>query len=213
MKKALSILIVLLLAIAMTSVSLAEGSAIEPLPHGYDLNQLGSCSPLVTVDRYDPASNTLTVSLYSQDLFDVIDAISLKQGDTITVSGRVIPVSTVENSENGIEINGGFDAESDDSLTLAGGEGGTYYVMAYNDRPVCTLVGTVSFPVAEDLVFIDNSDPDAEQAKILTASDLISRIEETTDENGFNALSYLNCVLRFEDGKPVELEYLYTPWN
>lgn len=212
MKKMTMVFLSLVLVLSMASVAL--GAAILPQDHGYDIENLRECSTTVTIDAYNKEDNTLTMTVWAQDLFDLVDVMEMKPGDTITIAGVEIAVDTVEPGEDGININGGLESGNDNGVTLIGFEGGTYSVLEYDDYPISTKIGTVTVPVPEDLVFVDSSDLEADEAKKLTAAELIEKIQSTTDEDGNNALSRMNTSATFDkDGKLIEVEYYYTPWN
>ena len=128
---------------------------VRPLPAGYSADSLTDCTvpAQFSVADFDWTAGTLTMTVYSEDLYDAADISQLKAGDTIIYQGRTIVVAQVADMESGFKtINGGIE---EGGAELQAGDGGTYRGTQLDDHSVYTTLGKATVPVAANLVVID----------------------------------------------------------
>ena len=91
-----------------------EKNTILPLPASIDMNQLENCTVAISLeqgDAYvdDTGAMQMDVTVYTYDLYDMVDMAGLKEGDTIVIREQEVEISSIERTERGILINGGLD--------------------------------------------------------------------------------------------------------
>ena len=140
----------------------AEATVIAPLPTTVDVNALDNCTVAVSFEEgaahvNDEGSMMLDVTVYTYDLYDMVDIAGLKAGDTIVIQGNEVAVETVETLASGLLLinggmeNGGYDFWHNDS--------GVYYEQGMNDAKSYYPVGEACVKVSADFEFKDSSDP------------------------------------------------------
>lgn len=131
----------------------AEGKIVSPLPASVDISALSDCTVNVsfTVNDVNIDEKTITADVYDTLLYDAVDVSGLAVGDTIVVDGQDVVIQTLSETDYGITIN---EALADETM-LAPGDGGTYYIMGYDDVIGMTDLGTVTLPLSDDVVLND----------------------------------------------------------
>lgn len=217
MKKTLSIILVLILSIGVlagcntqTENQNAENNTrvIRPLPETLDISSLDNCTVAVSLEKgdiklSDSGSMVMEATVYSYELYDMVDIASLKENDVIVRRNEEVTVTEVERLDSGIvqinggEENGGFDLVSDD--------GTVYYEVGMNDIKVYYELGNILFYVSDEFEYIDESDLDAE-AKIYYPGDFLT--DDTDIEYNF---SPNNTSIVIENGTIVKMNKVYMP--
>jgi len=186
-----------------------EASArISPLPAAVDMAALGNCTVPVSIDEhgiYTDGSGKIMIqfTVYSYELYDMVDIAALKEGDIISHRGEDIVVSSVSRSDSGrVSINGGLDVGGYELYT---DESGVYYFVGYNDAKAYYAIGEAVFGVAEDFVFTDGMDFDNPPVSY-TAPQLL-------DKNSGIFFHFVphNTKLTVENGAITALERVYMP--
>ena len=186
-----------------------EASArISPLPTAVDMAALGNCTVPVSIDEhgiYTDGSGKIMIqfTVYSYELYDMVDIAALKEGDIISHRGEDIVVSSVSRSDSGrVSINGGLDVGGYELYT---DESGVYYFVGYNDAKAYYAIGEAVFGVAEDFVFTDGMDFDNPPVSY-TAPQLL-------DKNSGIFFHFVphNTKLTVENGAITALERIYMP--
>ena len=148
---------------------------------------------------------TLTVTLYSMDVYDAVAVNALKAGDTITVAGETIAVQTVKTDSDGtVCINGGLEQGGVD---LVPGDGGTYQVRGMDDYASYTVQGQATLAFAPEMVFTDRSDLQNADGTVTKGADFAAAVQ--TMEN--QSFTCYNTTVRVRDGRIVEMTRIYTP--
>ena len=185
-----------------------EGKTISPLPVTIDMNQLDNCTVAVSFeegDAYvdDTGIMRLDATVYTYDLYDMVDISLLEEGDTIVIRNQEVEVATLERTEHGLVIinggeeNGGYDLYTDDS--------GVYYEMGFNDTKAYYPLGEATIRVSVDFKFYDNSDIEAGE-KMFYPGDFL--IDDAGIRYDFNAN---NTTIVIEDGQIIQMNRIYTP--
>ena len=215
MKKTLSIILVLILSIGLfagcnTQTGKEENNAkvISPLPETLDLGALDNCTVAVSLEKGDAFVNdsgkmVMDVTVYSYELYDMVDIASLEENDVIVRRNKEVTVTEVERLESGLvkinggEENGGFDFVSNDSTV--------YYETGMNDIKAYYELGKVTLPVSTEFEYIDESDLDAEAKKYFPGDFLI---EDSGIEYNFTPN---NTSIVIENGTVIKMTKVYMP--
>lgn len=154
----------------------------------------------VYVDNSGTVQMDLTV--YTYDMYDMVDIASLAVGDLIAGHAGETAVASLERNDagtvfiNGGLENGGFDLVTDNS--------GIFYEMGYNDSQNWYVIGNITVPVAADFRGIDNADLENRDVSLNAESflnDAVTNYDFTP----------LNTTVRIENGQIIELNRRYTP--
>jgi len=138
-------------------------NTVSPLPTTIDLNALDNCTLAVSFeegDAYvdDTGAMKLDVTVYTYDLYDMVDIANLKEGDTIVIRGDEVTVESLDTMDSGmVFINGGFENNGYD---LWHNDTGVYYEQGMSDAKAYYALGEASIPVSVDFEFTDSSDLD-----------------------------------------------------
>ena len=186
----------------------AESVTVSPLPTTIDMNALDKCTLAVSFeegDAYvdDEGKMQLDVTVYTYDLYDMVDMANLKEGDTIVIQGNDVAVESLERLESGLVIinggidNGGYDLWHDES--------GVYFEQGYSDVKSYYELGEATIRVSADFEFVDSSDLDQGEVTYYPGDFL-------TDAAGivyhFNPN---NTSIVVEDGQIIQMTRIYTP--
>ena len=186
----------------------AEAATIAPLPTTIDVEALDNCTVAVSFeegDAYvdDTGAMMLDVTVYTYDLYDMVDMANIKEGDTFVVQENDVLVESVERLESGLVIinggieNGGYDMWHNDT--------GVYYEQGMSDAKSYYAIGEATLPVSADFEFVDGSDPDKGEVTYYPGDFL-------TEDTGimYNFVPN-NTNIVIEDGKVVAMTRIYTP--
>ncbi len=182
---------------------------VKALPSGVDIKDVDDCTLPISLDAktaYDAETNTMTVTLYDQELFDAVEITQLKEGDTVVIEGDMAcVVKDVVDEDGYIIVNGGRDKGG---LEFRSGEGGTYVLCRENDYPSYALLGEYSFSVPDDMIYSDASDPDNESVSEYSAKQFIDLLQS---DDGELSLNPRNATIHIENGAVTEITRSYMP--
>ena len=89
-----------------------EAKRVEPMPESLDLNALTDATVAVSFGADDisetDGKTELTLTVYDYDLYDMVDIAQLAVGDTIVVDGKDMVVTSREDENGFVTINGAF---------------------------------------------------------------------------------------------------------
>jgi hypothetical protein len=145
----------------------------------------------------------MDVTVYSYDLYDMVDIASLSENDVIVRKNEEVKVTQLERLDSGLvringgEENGGFDLFSNDNTV--------YYEIGMNDLKAYYELGKATLPVSDEFRYIDESDLDAE-AKTYYPGDFLTDIADI--EYNF---SPNNTSIVIENGIIVKMIKVYMP--
>ena len=143
----------------------------------------------------------LTLTVYDYDIYDMVDIAQLAVGDTIVVDGKDMVVTSREDENGFVTINGGLEQGGVD---LTSDDSGVYYAVGLDDAKSYHELGKVTVPVAEGFVLTDNADPEHPDETYAAAN----LAELAASEPGFTAN---NTLATIEHGKLTVLVRSYTP--
>ena len=185
-----------------------DGTKIMPLPTTVDMNALDNCTLAVSFeegDAYvdDTGAMQLDVSVYTYDLYDMVDISNLKEGDIIVIQGNEVVVETLETLESGIIFvnggmeNGGYDLWHRDS--------GVYFEHGYNDVKSYYVLGEATLKVSADFEFVDASDLDKGEVTYYPGDFL------TEGAGIIYNFTPNNTSIVVEDGQVIQMTRIFTP--
>ena len=185
-----------------------EGTKIVPLPTTIDMNALDNCTLAVSFeegDAYvdDTGAMQLDVTVYTYDLYDMVDISNLKEGDIIVVQGNEVVVETLETLQSGLVfINGGMENGGYD---LWHGDSGVYFEHGYNDVKSYYSLGEATIRVSADFKFVDSSDLDKGEVTYYPGDFL------TSDAGIVYSFTPNNTSIVVEDGQIIQMTRIFTP--
>lgn len=182
-----------------------EAKRVEPLPESLDVNALTDATVAASFGAADisekDGKTEITLTVYDYDVYDMVDVAQLAVGDTIVVDGKDMAVTSREDENGFVTINGGLEQGGVD---LTSNDSGVYYAVGLDDAKSYHELGKIAVPVVDGFVLTDNSDlehPDETYA----ASDLAKL---AASEPGFTAN---NTLATIEHGELTVLARSYTP--
>ena len=171
----------------------ATGNVVAPMDPAYDLAALGDGEYPAAFEPAALADGTLTFSVYSEDVYDIVDISQLAEGDTFWLGGLDFVVESVERGDD-LLINGGLD---NGGFTLrAYDEDNCWKVVMEDDYHTYTDRGETSLPLADDVTFTDSWDIEQEPQTVSGAEAVAEAITGTE----MDYFSPLNTTVRVEDG-------------
>ena len=182
MKKLTALTLTIMLALA---ASLAFAKIVEP--EASELEHFAGKTVHASVGEYNVQERTFTVTVYDYDRYDDNEVAQLKAGDTVIAGGWLYNITGVQDAD-GTRIflcDGGEEiffrkADGDDDLIA---------VSTYDDRVFMNVVTVLHLPVADGIVYEDNSDPDRESGPVMKegmAAILIAQMEKEESSIGFH---------------------------
>ena len=185
--------------------SAQEAKRVEPLPETLDVNALTDATVAASFGAEDisekDGKTQITLTVYDYDVYDMVDVAQLAVGDTIVVDGKDMVVTSREDKDGFVTINGGLEQGGVD---LTSDDSGVYYAVGMDDVKSYHELGRITVPVAEGFVLTDNADPEHPD-ETYAASDLAKL---AASEPGFTAN---NTQATIEHGELTVLARSYTP--
>ena len=215
MKKTLSIILTLILSVGLlagcnsqTGKEENNAKVINPLSETLDVNALDNCTVAVSLEKGDAyvddnGKMVMNLTVYSYELYDMVDIASLKENDVIVRRNEEVTITELERTDSGLvringgEENGGFDLVSNDNTV--------YYESGMNDIKAYYELGKITLPVSVDFRYIDESEPEKE-AKTYYPGDFL------TDYAGLEYnFTPNNTTVVIEDGVIIAMNKVYMP--
>ncbi len=181
MKKLISLT---LAAVMLLTVSIAFAGTITPDADEYE--GLAGIVVNATVGAYNAEEKTFTVTLYQDDSFDIKDVEKLAVGDTLLAGGQLYKVKEKTEDESG-----DIKVLTEDGAEIVFVQIGDDHMSAQStddDRRYMHAFAVLKLPVAEGIVYEDNSDPEKTEAVITKGLEDILKIKAEKEETsiGFN---------------------------
>lgn len=186
----------------------AEAKTVSPLSSGIDMEHLDNCMVAVSFDKGDAyvddtGAMQLKVTVYTYDVYDIVDISMLQVGDQITICQQDVKVTTLERDDAGaVIINGGTE---NGGYELVSGDEGVFYVSGLDDMKQYYALGEATIPVSADFEFEDLSDPE-KGTSLYYAGDFL------TDDAGieYNFVPN-NTTITIENGYVTRMQRVYNP--
>lgn len=193
---------------APTQAPVPAAKTVAPLPVTIDMNNLTNCTVAVSIEKEalsadNIGAKVLPVTVYTYDLYDMIDIAMLEVGDTIILRQEEVVITDLVRTESGsVQINGGLDMGGYELIT---NEETVYFETGYSDAKTYFALGSVVLPVSDDFVFIDKADPEGNTAEF-NLEDLFT--DKVAHIYGFTPHSTRIVI---ENGVVTQMERFYTP--
>ena len=189
-----------------TTGNTTDNRCVRPLPAGITADSLTDCTvpAQFTLADFDWTAQTLTMTVYSEDLYDAVDISQLKAGDTIIYQGRNIVVAKIDDKDGFKTINDGIE---NDGADLQAGDGGTYRAIQLDDHSVYTTLGKATVPVASDLVVIDCGIEPTDPVDTIR-TDARGYLQKLGQRDNFNEL---NTQVLIQGGKVTQITRRWIP--
>ena len=187
MKKLLSLVLAVVL---LCSVSLACAATVTP-----DNTEYGNLEGTVvnaTVGDYNEYTKTLTVTLYRDDSFEIGKVEKLAVGDTILAGGRVMKVKEKKEEEDGSILV--TDEDGNELEFMQVGDDHMILQLTEDDRRIMSAYAVMQLPVAEGIVYEDNSDPDAAEPAVTKGLAEILKIKAEKEKNSIGFDYYATII-------------------
>lgn len=191
-----------------TEAAAPAAKTVSPLPVTIDMSNLDNCTVHVSFNKGDAYVDDtgvmrLKVTVYTYDLYDMVDISTLAVGDTIVLRGEAVVITSLNETAYGsIEINGGLDVGG---YELRTDEHTVYYETGYSDVKSYYELGEATLRVSADFTFTDKMDLD-KGAVTYYPGDFL------TDEAGiFYSFTPHNTSIVIQDGQVISMERIYTP--
>lgn len=208
MKKSLFFLGFVALLCSCNGNKQTEGhKLIAPLPAGIAVDELQDCTVPAAFkpEDFNWMGGNLRMTVYNQDLYDVVDISQMQVGDTLIYEGQPMVINKIDHQHGGIDINGGLD---EGGCCLAGNEGGTYVARNWDDHATYTKLGKAEVALSEDFVIIDCGEfPDQPSDTIRTGQKLYIENLKGYKEDFFQ----LNTRVTIENGMITEINRRWIP--
>ena len=183
------------------------GNTIYPIQNDIDINNLDNCTVAISLehgDAYvdDTGAMQMDVTVYTYDMYDMVDMAALKEGDTNVIRAQEVEIASIERTEKGILINGGLDNGGYDFGT---DDTTVWYECGYSDAKSYYELGKATIRVSADMNFYDSSDLDTGEVMYYPGDFL-------TDKAGI-VYHFVpgNTSIVIEDGKIIEMYRRYMP--
>lgn len=181
---------------------------VIPLPATIDMEHLENCTLAVSLEKGgayvdDTGVMQMDVTVYTYDLYDMVDIAQLEVGSRIELRGEMVEITALERTAAGmVRINGGLDAGGYDLWT---NDSGVFFETGYSDVKTYYELGKATLRVSTDFVFTDSSNLDADPT-IYYPGDFL------TDDAGIDYdFTPHNTSIVVADGEIVSMERVYTP--
>ena len=182
MKKRIFLALTLLM---LFTASLAYAKTVRP-------EQLYGATVHASVGEYNVEEKTFTVTVYDYDVFHAEEVAELEVGDTILAGGWLYRITEIQDSD-GTRI---FACDGGEEIFFekAPEEDGLIAVSTYDDRVFMNVVTVLHLPAAEDIVYEDHSDPEANEMKTIKGLGAILKAKGEKEENSIGFHYYATTV-------------------
>ena len=194
----------LALALLLCVVAAAEGRKVVPMGDGIDPEALADGIYPAAFAPADLADGVLRLTLYTRDCYDIVDIAELSIGDTITIAGEELEITSLERG-NGIMINGGLTEGGYDLWPFD--EDNCWRVVQEDDHATYTERCEALLPLADGVIFTDSWDIEKDALTVSGAQEVAEAIAQTDMDTFF----CLNTTIRVEAGEIVEIDRVFIP--
>ena len=180
---------------------------VKPLAPAVHLDSLSDCTLSVafSVNDFNWEDCRLTLSVYSEQLYDASEIEAIKADDTIVINDVKNLVFSIEYDDNHYVINGGIEQGG---LELISYVGGTFRSVTFDDHPVYILIGEATIPFDHDLVITDCGENPSDAVTTIVKEQKQYLCSLSDYHRDFNPL---NTVVRIENGVLKEIIRKWIP--
>ena len=182
-------------------------SMVKPFPVSFDTAgpEDGTYPASFTSDDFRWMGGNLTMTVYSEDLYDAVEISLLDSGDTILYSGDTIIVNRIGDRNGFIVIND--DIENGGALLQSNG-GGTYRAVQMDGHSVYSRLATATVPLSEDFIIVDCGMYPTDPSDTIKDS---QKLYLETLEGYRRSFHCLNTRVMIEDGMITCIERKWIP--
>lgn len=182
-------------------------AVIKPLPSGINVREIKDATVPVSfkVSSFYWPESTLTIDVWSEDLYDAVEVSLMQAGDTLIYKGQDIIVKTIENENGILTINGGIE---EGGAYLKAYEGGTYRGLQLDDHSTYTHLGSTILPLAYDFRIIDCGEDFTDKYDTITMG---QKLYMDSIQNVRGDFNYLNTKVMVVNGNIVEITRKWIP--
>lgn len=180
---------------------------VSPLPSGIDLQNLSDATvpAAFSASDIDWSSGKITLTVYSEDLYDAVDVNRMKSGDTLYYGGDFIVVDTLSADRDILRVNGDID---EGGACLEAFTGGTYRAFGFDDHSFYSEIGKVTLPISKNLKFTDcGTNP--EDPSVIIEENHQAYLDTVASYK--KEFSCLDTVVEIEDSKVVSIVRRWIP--
>ncbi|MCF0194454.1 MAG: DUF3298 domain-containing protein [Bacteroidaceae bacterium] len=183
-----------------------EHKKVSPLPVAFDAESMKNCivAASIRLEDIDWEGRMVTMEVWSKDVYDAVEVTQLAAGDTLMYDGSAIVVERVEETEAGMEVNGGEVTEG--GCMLVPNEGGTYVARHIDMHATYTKQGTVRKPMSERLVLVNCGEQYGDASDTVRTG--VRAYVESREHISFHVL---NTLVAIEDGAVVAITRRWIP--
>ena len=198
---------VLLLLLLVCSAASAESKVVTALAAEVNPDHLVSVAVDAKIISCDGSQATVTVLVPERYLPEEIRA--LKIGDAIYTQGREVEVRSITEKDGYLVLNEG----TDDAVWLFESVDMNYWIMDMNDN-TWTEFATVTVPVSDHLIFLDEIDPSTGEGLLNPSVHNKAGFLKTMGSAGDPGFDLRNVKAVFdEDGALAVIRRFYVPWQ
>ena len=185
-----------------------EHKCVAPMPAAISVDNLRDCMvpAAFNPENFNWMGGNLHMTVYNQDLYDAVEIAQLQAGDTLIYNAYPIVIEKIEETGNGIEINGG--AIDEGGCCLAANDGGTYVALHWDTHATYTQLGEAEVPLAEDFVIIDCGENPTDPSDTIRTDQKLYLENLTGGGKDFNTL---NTLVTIEQGQITAITRRWIP--
>lgn len=201
---------ILLIALASFMCGCSQNAShklITPLPSGIEVSNMQDCTveAAFCADDFLWMGGNLRMTVFSQDLYDIVDIHQMQVGDTLIYAGQPLVINSIDKADGCININGGLDQGG---CCLVGYEGGTYIARNWDDHATYSKLGQAEVPLAENFVIIDCGMEPNDPIDTIRAE---QKLYIESLENSRREFFQLNTKVTIENGMVTEINRRWIP--
>jgi len=208
MKKAVTFILLCAILVSCNKESDKEECLyIAPMPPYVELGEITDAMVPAefTSDDFNWMGGNLTMNVWIEDIYDVVEVSLMKEGDTLFYDGREIVIKSSIYGNGIIVVNGGLE---EGGAYLESNGGGTFRGVQFDDHSTYTLLGKTQIPLSENFIIVDCKEQYEEPSDTIRENQklYIERLEGY--KRSFNCL---NTTVLVEDGFITEINRRWIP--
>ncbi len=208
MKKAIAVLILLMLTVSAASANTITCIATEPY-----MDEFVKYASFARVHDYDSDTNMIELELMIPEIFGGDDVKGLKVGDAIYTGGKEVVIESISEENGHIVLNKGDYEFSEGSVWLDEMADGTYRPTVYEDW-MWMENARIEVPVSDSFLFLDMIDPASgeclDKPTVHNAAEFLA-MQNNPEDPGFKAHNV--WVVLDESGELAVVYRFYVPWQ
>ena len=209
-------LLLLCLCLVLPAAASAGGTVVTALATEVDPASLVSVAVDARITGFDSAAGTVTLDLIIPESYSFEDIDALQVGDSIFTRGREVEIRSMEEDDQGyIILNREENGDGPDTLWLYQYLDMNYQIMDGADN-TWTLLGSVTVPVPDRLLFLDEIDPSTLESLYRPAvhdrDGFLALLAK--DRSGDPGFDLNNVMVVFDSrGELALVRRYYVPWQ